>query len=431
VSDHGVQAASSSFIGMSYSFAHRYYVPTVSLQSFDRFTGKRKHVCSGTLISRQVVLTAAHCIFPSSIEDMVVTVGVGSFLTDSADKIFKKSSIAHPGFQYEQLASRNDLGLVFLETCVTGDVQFPLLTATSSPKERACAKVVTYGYGRHEIIPPHLFVADGSLRSLGGSQRFHSDQICRDAYTIYTVKTLYGTGPISETVRSQIAGAITPTIGCYGGDHSAQTEGFPCQGDSGGPVFDADFNTLVGVTSFSSDVCGTLPNYYTRVSSFASWIAREIQKKNLTCDSDNDLRYLAGGSRSLIQTAGQPFADILERSLLAASVTCKPLLELLNTALESPTVPLGDIQSSCTAFLACLEEAAETAIIDIMDAILSMFPADVEEIDAPMAKKIFISRILLCSSTYEDYYESWHEEADITFNYMELPHAKEECVSRK
>ena len=349
----------------------------------------------------------------------MVIVGVSSSESAAVDHTYRIISMTHAGFHYQNLASLNDVALVFLDRCVSGEIAFPLLASKATPREVPCGKATTYGFGRHEIIPPHLFVPDGSLRRLETDQRFHSDRICKDAYTNFAVTSLYNSSPISETAREEIANAINPSIGCYGGDRVAQGRGFPCDGDSGGPVFDEATKTVIGVTSFSSDVCGTLPNYYTRVGAYSDWIYRQILlRSKLACNAENDLGYLVDAG-----PVGRKLFEL--HNLHVTAESCGAILSLLNIALGNPKVPVQDIQNACTAFLACIEETASESISEIMDSILSEFSVEVDEIDTTSSMKLVISRIMLCSSTYEDYFNEWHKDAEITFRYMNSDECKD------
>ncbi len=359
----------------------------------------------------------------------MVTLGLGADSPVIAVEVFNVASVSHPGYHYQHFASVNDIALLFLDRCVEPRIEFPQLASGRSSVERSCAQASTYGFGRHEIIPPDLFVPDGQLRALSRNQHFHTFEVCREAFSQYTLETLYKSSPASPTVKTLIADSINSNIGCYGGDQRAQASGYTCEGDSGGPVFDTGANTLVGVTSFSSEVCGTLPNYFTRVGPFSRWIYDEIKESRLTCANDNDMEYLVASPRKLEQSNvyGHPLLKLITR---AVTESCASPMTQLNNAVQDPTVPTADIQRVCSAFLICLEEATATPAIDVTSALLSMFPTEVDDIAEPLFTKQSISRILLCSSAYESFYENWHLEANITFRYMEMSPAKNECASK-
>jgi hypothetical protein len=395
--------------------------------------GEQKHICTGTLIRRNAVLTAAHCIYHLSNDELFVTRGRKYELVEN----YRVTSVVHPGFHFQQFATKDDIALVFLDNCVSGNILFPIIAVGSDQKAPTCAPVNTYGYGRNEIIPQHLFVSDGNMRSLTRGQRFHSDQLCRDAFSYFTLETLFQSVSVTDSLRSLIFDSIDDSLGCYGGDPVAQAHGYPCEGDSGGPVIDADAGILVGVTSFSSEECGTLPNYFTQVGKYSSWIADELQKLLGSCDDDNDLSYLFDGRKleQVKKARGIPIRKppqthpLLELITNTAQEPCAPTMELLDEALQNPSVPTKDIQSLCSAFLICVEEGTAMPAVHITTALLSMFPSEVEDIDQPHITKKGISRLLLCSSGYESFYENWHSEADITFRYMQLETARNECKS--
>jgi hypothetical protein len=395
----------------------------------DPETKTLRHLCTGTLLSKRVVLTAAHCVYQSTVENTVVVLGRDSVLSPSIDQKYQIASFHHPGFQHRQFSAYRDIALLFLTKCVSSAIRFPTLSVPGQRVAQECSAVNTMGFGKHDQIPPHLFVTDGLLRSVSALQRFHSQAVCREAFVRYTTQTLYRSRPVTPQTRQLILDSVDENIGCYGGESKAVQRGYPCEGDSGGPVYDAVTGVLVGVSSFSSEVCGTLPNYFTKVSGFASWIFTEIQKhRSPVCESDNDLSYLDVGRRLGKHDVVEDTLDLLLKKLTKSVIgRCSPSFTALNAALHTSMVSSASVQEICLSFMTCIESSTSLSRVDITNAFLLAVPVDVESVDESHLEKLVMSRVLLCESEFEPFYDSWHDEQQITASYMDTSPAKDEC----
>jgi len=258
------------------------YPYTVSLLNRDS-RDQTWHTCGGTLIARNIVLSAAHC------RDHVKVAQVGKHTADHVqrrlrlkDHFFKDQRMSTPrgGWKdtryqrrktlallddtaftvhegYNPQTGENDFMLIRLPQSFD-DTPFPKLNnnanvpnAYASYKER---KVVVSGWG----ITRNGDFSSGSVILLKATLIYVNNYKCGIAYGVQHIKS----NMLCAHSRS-------------GRD--------ACQGDSGGPLFmqddDPADDLLVGVVSWGAS-CGSskYPGVYARVSSAYRWINR------ITCD---------------------------------------------------------------------------------------------------------------------------------------------------
>lgn len=61
-----------------------------------------------------------------------------------------------------------------------------------------------------------------------------------------------------------------------------------CNGDSGGPIVLAKSNIQVGIASWVAGCAGALPDVFTRVSNYTSWIYNNTDGWNSTYEFNHD-----------------------------------------------------------------------------------------------------------------------------------------------
>jgi secreted trypsin-like serine protease len=201
--------------------------------------------CGGALYTRQIVLTAAHCVSRTgSNTSITATLGVVDLNSTSAVKI--KSTFVHRSATYPT-ATGGDWSLIKLASPAPSTI--PLLPiATTTAFNSGTFTVAGWGAAteggaqqRFLLKAQVPFVSDATCKAAGGSY----------------------------------SGLIAAAEICAGNMQSGGVD--TCQGDSGGPMFRRDSNNAwiqVGIVSWGEGCARPgKPGVYTEVSSFASAIA--------------------------------------------------------------------------------------------------------------------------------------------------------------
>jgi hypothetical protein len=202
-------------------------------------------LCSGTLVTQQVVLTAAHCVYGKQ-GPFQVSVG-GSTLNDGR-LIDIDATWYHP--RYDAAFSQNDLALLHLKT----PAGVSRLGSLPKPNLKSVGKrflIVGWGRDQNGNITGKLHRL--SLNEQGSASR----KFFRGSFN---PKTMIG------------AGRYFADEVLYGGG---------CTGDSGGPLYQGAIGgsrIVVGLTSFGARGCTVYqPTVFTRVDFYVSDIIKGIQ----------------------------------------------------------------------------------------------------------------------------------------------------------
>eukprot|EP00210_Caulerpa_lentillifera_P008714 g8312.t1 len=215
-----------------------------------RHRQSKKHFCGGSLIQKNVVLTAAHCVDHRDANIIRPIVHIGQYHRTkngrNHENIETKKTVIHP--EWDPETNANDLALIFLQQDSTYK-PISLKKEKSSPN----AYLAVLGWGRTEE---------------GGNASENLQEVvvpvlrqdkCREAYGARISDSMFCAGQLS------------------GGKDA-------CQGDSGGPIIKKESigtDLLVGVVSWGVGCAREgKPGVYASVSHARAWIEEEIEKLN-------------------------------------------------------------------------------------------------------------------------------------------------------
>uniref|UniRef100_A0A665WUH6 Mast cell protease 1A-like n=1 Tax=Echeneis naucrates TaxID=173247 RepID=A0A665WUH6_ECHNA len=222
----------------------------VSVQSNER------HVCGGFLVSKNFVITAAHCADKNQLTSVVL--GTHN-LTKVDDKMrYKVKVCRHP--DYENVSFGKDIMLLQLSRKVQLSKKVKLIKlpkANNKIKDKAC---LVAGWGGTKT----------DMRSVDVLQKVK----------VPIVALKYCEALWKKSIRNEEV-ILPDNVICAGG---LTDKGFctvSCWGDSGGPLVCS--GKAVGVVSFNlKRNCDypNLPNVYTDVSKYLPWINRILNKNS-------------------------------------------------------------------------------------------------------------------------------------------------------
>jgi secreted trypsin-like serine protease len=199
--------------------------------------------CGGALISKQVVLTAAHCV-PGTGPNTSITATIGVTDLQDASAIKVKSTYVKVAPGFVDVEKGKDWALIKLAKSVNAPT-LPIVANTSLDS----GTFTVMGWGATQQGGPQ------SRHQMKATVPFVGDTKCGTAY------------------RNEGFGFVNSDMICAGFDQGGVDT---CQGDSGGPMVRKDANGVwrqVGIVSWGQGCAlAGFPGVYTQVSKFSSQI---------------------------------------------------------------------------------------------------------------------------------------------------------------
>ncbi|KAF5287001.1 hypothetical protein FQA39_LY16115 [Lamprigera yunnana] len=213
------------------------YPYQISFQSY------KSHFCGGSLISSDVVLTAAHCTDGKTPDRLSIAYGAKHRYQGNSVDVSQIDQ--HQSFSWDTFD--NDIAVLFLRENVVFGSNAALIPLTSSAPGSSDRVGHVSGWGR-------LWSGGSSpdlLQAVAVTEVPHND--CNYYYS----------------------GKITERMICFAAPGKDS-----CQGDSGGPLVDKNRNEQVGIVSWGYGCADArYPGVYSNVYILKSWIRRRIAKK--------------------------------------------------------------------------------------------------------------------------------------------------------
>ncbi|CAD0197585.1 unnamed protein product [Chrysodeixis includens] len=237
------------------------YAPHMAALVFDRIT--KDIICGGSIISRRLVLTAAHCIEPMIEDNKLIPsfrVIVGTNNWNSGGTVAKvKDYVMHPKWDSKNI--KNDIGVVILKRKLKLN-------------------------DRVAVIPLDFGVVGGCNKAFvtgwGATGPTEVDNVVNLAPIPYELQLLY-LHTLShrhcEKQMTSVAGEVALPIErdieiCTFHSYNHGT----CKGDSGSALVKASTGKQIGIVSWGFNCASGAPDVYVRISGFKPFLLPIMRK---------------------------------------------------------------------------------------------------------------------------------------------------------